>query len=49
MFFRNGKPFTRGEEVVGRSDVLPHPSVVWGAMYTTLLVHKLVEKEKSRG
>lgn len=37
LFFRDGKPFSMGEETWAESSVLPNPSVVWGALFSVLL------------
>jgi CRISPR-associated protein Cmr3 len=37
LFFRDGKPFTMGEDTFVSSAIMPYPSVFWGALYTSLL------------
>ena len=38
LFFRDGKPFTMGEETWADSRMLPNPSVVYGALRTAIAV-----------
>lgn len=42
LFFRDGKPFSMGEETWAESSVLPNPSVVWGALFSVLYSNGLV-------
>jgi CRISPR-associated protein Cmr3 len=42
LFFRDGKPFSMGEETWAESSILPNPSVVWGALFSVLLSKGLV-------
>ena len=45
LFFRSGKPFGKGEEAfVDGSMVIPHPSVIWGALFTSLCVNSEDER-----
>lgn len=45
LFFRSGKPFGKGEEAfVDSSMVIPHPSVIWGALFTSLCVNSKDER-----
>jgi len=44
LFFRNGKPFSEGEVSWTESSLLPNPSVVWGAIYSMMISHGLVDK-----
>jgi CRISPR-associated protein Cmr3 len=50
LFFRDGKPFSMGEETWATSSVLPNPSVVWGALFSMLcsngLVTPIIDNEK---
>lgn len=43
LFFRNGLPFGKGEETVAETNILPYPSTIWGAMFSTLLIQQKVE------
>lgn len=36
LFFRGGKPFNAGVDSWSDSSFLPHPSVIWGAMFSVL-------------
>ncbi|MFZ2969463.1 MAG: type III-B CRISPR module-associated protein Cmr3 [Sulfuricurvum sp.] len=36
LFFRGGKPFNAGLDSWSDSSFLPHPSVIWGAMFSVL-------------
>ena len=42
LFFRDGKPFTMGEDTYATSQKLPNASVFWGALFTDLLYRELV-------
>jgi CRISPR-associated protein Cmr3 len=50
LFFRNGVPFSKGEETVAETNIIPYPSTVWGAMFSVLLIQNLVSdiSKKSR-
>ena len=53
LFFRDGKPFTMGEDTFVTSSNLPYPSVFWGAIFTSLLVQQKIglckmDKDKLR-
>lgn len=40
LFFRSGKPFGKGEEAfVDSSMIIPYPSVIWGALFTSLCIN----------
>lgn len=41
LFFRDGKPFSMGEETWAEGMFLPNPSVILGALFTALVSHKL--------
>lgn len=43
LFFRNGMPFGKGEETVAETILIPYPSTVWGAMFSTLLIQKKIQ------
>jgi len=36
LFFRDGKPFSMGEETWATSFTLPNPSVIWGTLFSVL-------------
>ncbi len=44
LFFRDGKPFSMGEETTIETKLIPFPSVFWGAIFTRLLVDEKVKK-----
>ncbi len=49
LFFRGGKPFNAGADSWSDSSFLPHPSVIWGAMFSVLFREEkvtLAEKQK---
>lgn len=46
LFFRTGKPFSGGEVSWTESSLLPNPSVFWGAIYSMLMTHSIVDCEK---
>lgn len=46
LFFRDGRPFSRGEETWTTSSILPNPSVVWGALFSMLWSQGLVDIDK---
>lgn len=43
LFFRNGAPFSMGEETWAETSLLPHPSVIWGALFTSLMSEGLLD------
>jgi CRISPR-associated protein Cmr3 len=45
LFLRGGQPFTKGEDSWSRSIHLPMPSVIWGAIFSKLLVDNSKLKE----
>ena len=49
LFFRGGKPFTAGVDSWSDSSFLPHPSVIWGAMFSVLFREgKVTTKHEDR-
>lgn len=49
LFFRDGKPFNRGEDNWAESLVLPNPSVLWGSIFSMLWSKGIVSlKERSK-
>lgn len=42
LFFRDGKPFTMGEDTYANSQKCPNSSVFWGALFTDLLYKGIV-------
>lgn len=46
LFFRTGKPFPGGEVSWTESSLLPNPSVLWGAIYSMLMTHDIVNCKK---
>ncbi len=42
LFFRTGTPFGGGEVTWTESTLLPNPSVIWGAVYSMMMAHKVV-------
>lgn len=46
LFFRTGKPFSGGEVSWTESSLLPNPSVLWGAIYSMLMAHDVVDFDK---
>ncbi|MDZ7879502.1 MAG: type III-B CRISPR module-associated protein Cmr3 [Saprospiraceae bacterium] len=45
LFFRDGKPFTIGEETWADSNLLPSPSVIYGALRTAIATQEGIEFE----
>lgn len=45
LFFRSGTPFSIGEETWAETSVLPNPSVLWGALFSTMLINKHITLE----
>ena len=49
LFFRDGKPFTMGEDNYVSSSKLPYPSVFWGSLFSSLLFSgKVTTADKSK-
>lgn len=46
LFFRNGKPFSSGEVSWTESSLLPNPSVIWGAVFSMMMSHGLIDNKK---
>lgn len=45
LFFRSGKPFTKGEDSwIDNTSVIPNPSVFWGAMFTSLYANDIARQ-----
>ena len=47
LFFRDGKPFTMGEDIWTNSIFPPHPSVIYGALRTAYFAAHINELEKA--
>ena len=49
LFFRDGKPFSMGEDTFVSSSKLPYPSVIWGSLFSSLLINgKVTTADKSK-
>jgi CRISPR-associated protein Cmr3 len=48
LFFRGGKPFNAGADSWSDSSFLPHPSVIWGAMFSVLYKENKIKKTKDK-
>lgn len=48
LFFRSGKPFDAGADSWSDSSFLPNPSVIWGAMFSALLLDGKVTVENKK-
>jgi len=48
LFFRGGKPFNAGADSWSDSSFLPHPSVIWGAMFSVLYKEDKIVKTKDK-
>lgn len=45
LFFRGGMPFSMGEDSWTQTSILPNPSVIWGALFSTLFSLKKINLE----
>ena len=46
LFFRDGKPFTMGQDTVGRSIFPPYPSTLYGAIRSAYLANNLSDLDR---
>ncbi len=44
LFFRDAKPFEKGEQTWADSNFIPYPSTIWGAMFSVLYKEDKIEK-----
>lgn len=46
LFFRTGKPFNMGEDSWTDSSLLPNPSVIWGAIFSSMMAQNKELRER---